>query len=112
MTIITVMGNSKLNSRIASTADAVRVAENRLEYYRQMNSYSALQSSGVPRTVNTTDTRNGITYNVVTTICPSDTPANLPCTPTAVYIRVRVSQNGQLLQNTETFFSKFGASSE
>ena len=107
------IGNSRANSVVEQKANAARIIETEFEKYRQTNDYATLQSgTSEAKTTDSTVTQNGIDYTVTATFCPSDIPATtkaaMPCSPTAVYIRLEVKNGTKSLQKAETYYTKFG----
>lgn len=97
------LANTGLNSRVDRAAEAVRISEERLEGYRYVGGYGALRTNKTE-----TETRRGQNYTVVTTFCPSDAPTEMPCSGSAVYIRLEVKDGPRLLHRAETYYTEFG----
>lgn len=111
--IMGLLGNARSNTVVQQRAEAARIIESEFERYRQTNDYATLQSgTSASRTVDSTVTRNGLDYTVTATFCPTDIPdatkAAMPCSATAVYIRLEVKNGTQTLQKAETYYTKFG----
>lgn len=99
------LSNTSVNSRVSQKADAIRIAEEKLEGYRQLGSYATL-SGAAPLTE--TVARGGLNYAVTTTFCPSDRPGTMACSSTAVYLRVEVKNGTRLLYTADTYYTQFG----
>ncbi|ALW90092.1 hypothetical protein AUC44_15315 [Deinococcus actinosclerus] len=103
------LANTSANARVNRKAEAVRISEEYMERYRQQSDYKTLQATDLENTV----VRGGQTYKVMTDFCPldlaNDIKTAMPCTASSVYIRVEVSNDGKLLQRTETYYTAFGS---
>ena len=107
------IGNTRINSEVDQKATAARILETEFEKYRQVNDFGSLQSgASTPNIVQSTTTVNGINYTVRATFCPTDLPTEtkvaMPCSRTAVYIRLEVNNGPTTLQKAETYYTKFG----
>ncbi|WP_295822451.1 type II secretion system protein [uncultured Deinococcus sp.] len=99
------LANTSVNSRVGYKAEAIRVAEEKLEGYRQDGNYNGL-SAKPP--VTETVIRKDIPYTVKTTFCPADKPTSMVCSNTAVYIRVEVKHGTTDLYSADTYYTSFG----
>lgn len=99
------LSNTSVNSRVGQKAEAIRITEEKLEGYRQLGSYAALNGAA-PLTQ--TVTRSGLPYTVVTTFCPTDKPSTMACSNTAIYIRVEVTNGNTTLYKADTYYTQFG----
>ncbi|WP_162621413.1 type II secretion system protein [Deinococcus arenae] len=104
------LANTNLNNKVEKQANAMRVAEQVMESYRQRSDYGTLRA---PLSQNVT--MNGRTYTAMTTFCPTDLPSatlsSMPCNNTSVYIRVEVRDGITALQKVESYFTQFGSGS-
>lgn len=104
------LANTSLNNTVDRRAEATRIGEKILEGYRQNSNYGVLATSAP---VSQSITRNGQTYVALTTFCAATRPADLmtkmPCSDTAVFIELNVSQNSKVLYSASTYYTRFGA---
>lgn len=107
------LANSSANNTVQQRAEAARIIEAQFETYRQTNDYGSLQAGSGERIVESTIIKNGVEYTVKATFCPADLPVitaeAMPCSPSAVYIRLEVENGSKKLQKAETYYTRFGS---
>ncbi len=107
------LANLSANTTVQQRADAARIIEGQFETYRQTNDYGSLQTGFRERVVESAVMSNGVTYTVRATFCPEGLPAAtvaaMPCSPSAIYIRLEVKNGTKSLQEAETYYTKFGS---
>ncbi|WP_412026927.1 prepilin-type N-terminal cleavage/methylation domain-containing protein [Deinococcus yunweiensis] len=99
------LANTSVNSKVGQKAEAARITEEKLEGYRQLGTYAALNGA---TPITETITRGGVSYTVKTTFCPTDKPSTMACSNTAVYIRVEVNNGSKALYKADTYYTQFG----
>lgn len=99
------ISNANLNDTIDKRGQAIRLSEQILESYRSNNDYTELSN---PNVIQKDVNFNGFKFPVKTTFCPTDAPKEMPCTDSAVFIRVEIMNNNKVLHKTESYFAEFG----
>jgi len=98
------LSNTALNTEVSRRSEAIRVSEAVLEGYRQSGDYGSLRT-----TRTNTVTSGGTTFSTVSTFCPADAPSSMPCSTSAVYIRVEVKYGNKVLHKADTYYTSFGS---
>jgi len=98
------VNNFTLNTTEMQKTAATRILEETFESYRKSTDYASLRQP-----ISTTRTVDNVPYTINSTFCPSDAPTDMACSPSAVYIRVEVRNEDEVLQTADTYYARFGS---